>query len=182
MRWLTRVRLTLHLCRSLRETIHVFKFYSISCFIHPPTAARLLSVRVSPPCGAGLQAAIARAKAYIEAGADALFPEALTTLEEYKAFHAALPDVPILANITEFGKTPLFTAKQLGDVGVSMVLYPLSAFRAMSASALNVYETILKEGTQAPCIPQMQTRESLYKFLDYHRFENELDRLFGKGS
>lgn len=129
----------------------------------------------------GLEAAITRAKAYISAGADALFPEALTTLEQYKAFRAALPDVPILANITEFGKTPLFTAAELGEAGVSMVLYPLSAFRAMNAAALKVYETIHKEGTQAPCVPSMQTRAELYKFLDYHRFEDELDRLFGKG-
>ena len=130
----------------------------------------------------GLEAAIARSKAYIAAGADALFPEALTTLEEYRAFRAALPDVPILANITEFGKTPLFTTKELADAGASMVLYPLSAFRAMSAAALNVYQTISKEGTQAPCVPAMQSRADLYKFLGYHRFEDELDQLFGKNS
>lgn len=140
----------------------------------------VIMARTDSLANEGLEAAIARSKAYIAAGADALFPEALTTLEEYKAFRAAIPDVPILANITEFGKTPLFTAKQLGDAGVSMVLYPLSAFRAQSAAALNVYETILKEGTQAPCVPAMQSREDLYKFLDYHRFEDELDRLFGK--
>lgn len=125
----------------------------------------------------GLNAAIDRAAACIEAGADAIFAEAVHDLADYKAFSDAL-NVPILANITEFGQTPIYSKNQLEEVGVGMVLYPLSAFRAMNKAALNVYNTILSEGSQASAIDSMQTRAELYDFLDYHSFENTLDTLF----
>lgn len=125
----------------------------------------------------GLQAAVDRAGAYIEAGADMLFPEAITELEMYRAFTQAV-EVPVLANITEFGATPLFDRESLGSAGVGMVLYPLSAFRAMNAAALNVYRTVRAEGSQASVIDQMQTRAELYDFLDYHAYEDKLDELF----
>lgn len=125
----------------------------------------------------GLEAAIERAKACVEAGADGIFAEAVTELEHYKAFSAAL-DVPILANITEFGATPLYNRKELADAGAAMVLYPLSAFRAMNKAALNVYETLLEKGDQKDVVDQMQTRIELYDFLNYHDFEQKLDELF----
>lgn len=125
----------------------------------------------------GLDAAIERAKACIEAGADGIFAEAVTELEHYKAFSAAL-DVPILANITEFGATPLYNRKELGDAGADMVLYPLSAFRAMNKAALMVYENILEKGDQKDVVDLMQTRMELYDFLNYHDFEQKLDQLF----
>ena len=125
----------------------------------------------------GLEAAIERAKACVEAGADGIFAEAVTELEHYRAFAAAL-DVPILANITEFGATPLYNRKELADAGASMVLYPLSAFRAMNKAALNVYETLLEKGDQKDVVDQMQTRDELYDFLNYHDFEQKLDALF----
>ncbi|WP_100913467.1 methylisocitrate lyase [Pseudoalteromonas spongiae] len=125
----------------------------------------------------GLNAAIDRAAACIEAGADAIFAEAVHDLADYKAFSDAL-NVPILANITEFGQTPIYSKTQLEEVGVGMVLYPLSAFRAMNKAALNVYNTILSEGSQANAIDSMQTRAELYDLLDYHSFENTLDKLF----
>ena len=125
----------------------------------------------------GLDSAIERAIKYQEAGADALFPEALTKLDEYIAMSKEL-DIPILANITEFGQTPLFNCAQLKEAGVSMVLYPLSAFRAMSKAAEGVYDEILKEGSQEKVLDKMQTREELYEVLDYHSFENKLDELF----
>jgi methylisocitrate lyase len=125
----------------------------------------------------GLEAAIERAKACVEAGADGIFAEAVTELEHYKAFAAAL-DVPILANITEFGATPLYNRKELADAGAAMVLYPLSAFRAMNKAALNVYETLLEKGDQKDVVDQMQTRDELYDFLNYHDFEQKLDALF----
>lgn len=124
----------------------------------------------------GLASAIERANEYVAAGADMLFPESLTTLEEYREFCEAV-DVPVLANITEFGKTPLFSQSELYGVGVSMVLYPLSAFRAMNAAALNVYQSILRDGTQESCVAQMQTRDELYKFLDYEKYEKQIDDL-----
>lgn len=126
----------------------------------------------------GLEAAIERACACVEAGADMIFPEAITKLEDYQAFADAVK-VPILANITEFGQTPLFTIKELEDSGVSLALYPLSAFRAMSAAALHVYETIKQEGTQKNVINVMQTRAELYDFLDYLSYEEKLDQLYG---
>lgn len=127
----------------------------------------------------GLEAAIARAQACVEAGADAIFAEAVHTLEDYKAFTDAL-NVPVLANITEFGATPLFSKDELADVGIELVLYPLSAFRAMNKAALNVYESILTQGHQKDVVDSMQTRAELYDFLNYHAFEDKLDQLFKK--
>ena len=125
----------------------------------------------------GLQSAIDRACACVEAGADMIFPEAITELSMYKQFAAAV-NVPILANITEFGSTPLLTVDELRTADVGMVLYPLSAFRAMNQAALTVYETMRKEGTQANVIGLMQTRADLYEHLGYHAFEQKLDALF----
>ncbi len=125
----------------------------------------------------GQQAAIDRAAAYVEAGADAIFAEALTTLDEYKQFTDVIK-VPVLANLTEFGKTPLFTTAQLRGAGVRMALYPLSAFRAMSAAAVQVFETLRREGTQAAVVDSMQTRMQLYDVLGYQAYEDKLDELF----
>jgi methylisocitrate lyase len=125
----------------------------------------------------GLQSAMDRACACVEAGADMIFPEAMTELSMYKQFVDAVK-VPVLANITEFGSTPLFTVKELATADVSMVLYPLSAFRAMNKAALTVYETMRKEGTQANVVGLMQTRMELYEHLGYHAFEQKLDALF----
>jgi methylisocitrate lyase len=125
----------------------------------------------------GLQSAIDRACVCVEAGADMVFPEAITELGMYKQFAAAVK-VPILANITEFGATPLFTVDDLRKADVSMVLYPLSAFRAMNQAALKVYETVRNEGTQQNVLNLMQTRAELYEHLDYHAFEQKLDALF----
>ncbi|RZQ57019.1 methylisocitrate lyase [Pseudidiomarina tainanensis] len=127
----------------------------------------------------GLEAAIERAQACVEAGADAIFAEAVHTLEHYQAFTKAL-DVPVLANITEFGATPLFSKDELAEVGIELVLYPLSAFRAMNKAALNVYESILANGHQKDVVDSMQTRAELYDFLNYHAFEDKLDQLFKK--
>jgi methylisocitrate lyase len=132
----------------------------------------------------GQQQAIERACAYVEAGADMIFAEALKTLDEYRQFTAAV-EVPVLANITEFGQTPLFTTAELADAGVRLALYPLSAFRAMSAAALAVYETLRREGTQQAVVDTMQTRTELYEVLGYHDYERKLDALFntdGAGS
>ncbi|OMH25243.1 methylisocitrate lyase [Motiliproteus sp. MSK22-1] len=128
----------------------------------------------------GLDAAVERAQACIEAGADGIFAEAVHTLEDYKAFSAAI-DAPLLANITEFGATPLFNKQELGEVGCSMVLYPLSAFRAMNKAALAVYQNILDKGDQKDVVDLMQTRMELYDFLNYHDFEQKLDKLFSEG-
>ena len=125
----------------------------------------------------GLQSAIDRACACAEAGADMIFPEAITELSMYKQFAAAVK-VPVLANITEFGSTPLFTVDELRDADVSMVLYPLSAFRAMNQAALTVYQAVKKDGTQKNVIDIMQTRMDLYDHLGYHAFEQKLDALF----
>ncbi|MBE0403757.1 MULTISPECIES: methylisocitrate lyase [Halomonas] len=127
----------------------------------------------------GLDAAIERANACVEAGADAIFAEAVYTLSDYQAFCERV-DAPILANITEFGATPLFTQAELGEVGCRMVLYPLSAFRAMNAAALNVYQSILDNGHQKEVVNTMQTRDELYDFLNYHDFEQKLDALFAE--
>jgi methylisocitrate lyase len=127
----------------------------------------------------GLQAAIDRACACVEAGADMIFPEAITELAMYRKFADAVK-VPILANITEFGKTPLFTVEELRSANVALALYPLSAFRAMNAAALRVYEAIRKEGTQKDVVELMQTRDDLYDFLDYHAYEQKLDALFAR--
>ncbi len=129
----------------------------------------------------GQQAALDRAARYVEAGADMIFAEALTTLDEYKDFTAAI-NVPVLANLTEFGKTPLFTTDELAEAGIAMALYPLSAFRAMSKAALNVYTAIRQEGTQGRVVDTMQTRTELYDVLGYQDYEDRLDALFsGKG-
>jgi len=127
----------------------------------------------------GLQAAIDRACACVEAGADMIFPEAITELGMYQRFADAV-QVPVLANVTEFGKTPLFTVDELRSAGVGLVLYPLSAFRAMNQAALRVYQTVRREGTQKSALESMQTRDELYDFLDYHAYEDKLDRLFAK--
>ncbi|WP_299592965.1 methylisocitrate lyase [uncultured Microbulbifer sp.] len=125
----------------------------------------------------GLEAAIERAQACIEAGADGIFAEAVTELEHYRAFKDAL-NVPILANITEFGKTKLYNKAELGESGADMVLYPLSAFRAMNKAAENVYSSILEQGDQQAVVDTMQTRAELYDYLNYHEFEDKLDALF----
>ena len=127
----------------------------------------------------GLQSAIDRACACVEAGADMIFPEAIDSLETYQKFTEAL-DVPILANITEFGATPLFTTEELKSVGIAIALYPLSAFRAMNKAALEVYQTIKRNGSQRELIDLMQTREELYDFLNYHDYEQKLDQLLNK--
>ncbi len=125
----------------------------------------------------GLEAAIERACACVEAGADMIFPEAMTELDMYKQFADAV-NVPVLANITEFGSTPLFTIQELASANVALALYPLSAFRAMNAAALKVYESLRIEGTQQNVLGDMQTREELYQFLGYHDYEQKLDQLF----
>ena len=125
----------------------------------------------------GQQAALDRSSAYVEAGADMIFAEALTTLDEYQQFTSAI-DVPVLANLTEFGKTPMFTTEELANVGVSLALYPLSAYRAMAKAAASVYETLRRDGTQKAAIGSMQTRDELYDVLGYHEYEDKLDQLF----
>ena len=127
----------------------------------------------------GMQAAIDRSSSYLEAGADGIFLEAVTNIEDYKIFSSQLNTL-LLANITEFGKTPLFTNKELAAAGVDISLYPLSAFRAMSMAAEKVYESLLKEGTQKDVLDIMQTREELYERLNYHEFEQKLDELFSE--
>jgi methylisocitrate lyase len=131
--------------------------------------------------GERLDAAIARAVQYVEAGADMIFPEAVTELSQYRRFVDAVK-VPVLANITEFGNTPLFTLDELRAAGVAIALYPLSAFRAMNQAALNVYQAVRKQGTQKEVLGSMQTRDQLYDFLDYHSYEKKLDELFARGS
>jgi len=141
----------------------------------------VVMARTDAVAGEGLQAAVDRAAAYVEAGADMIFAEAVTELTMYRSFKDAVT-VPILANITEFGQTPLYTAQELGAAGVDIVLYCCSAYRAMNAAALKVYETIRAEGTQRSVVPLMQTRAELYRYLNYHAFEEKLDRLFQKDS
>ena len=125
----------------------------------------------------GLERALERAEAYAAAGADMIFPEAITELGMYRTF-VERSKVPVLANITEFGKTPLFTLDELRSAGVALALYPLSAFRAMNKAALNVYQTLRREGTQKSVVASMQTRDELYECLDYHAYEEKLDELF----
>jgi methylisocitrate lyase len=129
----------------------------------------------------GQKAALERAAAYVEAGADMIFAEALRTIEEFRQFASSVR-VPVLANITEFGQTPLFTAAELGSAGVRLVLYPLSAFRAMSKAALSVYQQVRTQGTQKGVLDLMQTRTELYDVLGYQAYEAKLDELFGKAS
>ncbi len=142
-------------------------------------ASFVIMARTDAHAVEGQGAALERAQRYVEAGADMIFAEALTSLEEYREFTSRLA-VPVLANLTEFGKTPFFSTTELAGAGVRMVLYPLSAFRAMSRAALAVYEAIRREGTQRPVVPLMQTREELYRVLGYHAYEEQLDRLFGR--
>ena len=137
----------------------------------------MIMARTDAIANEGLDSAIGRAVSYVEAGADAIFAEAVTEIEDYKKFSENL-NVPILANITEFGKTPLFSKEELKEAGVDMILYPLSAFRAMSKAAEGVYSEILEKGTQQDLIDRMQTRDELYEVLDYHTFEKKLDDLF----
>ena len=137
----------------------------------------MIMARTDAIANEGLDSALGRAVSYVEAGADAIFAEAVTEIEDYKKFSENL-NVPILANITEFGKTPLFSKEELKESGVDMILYPLSAFRAMSKAAEGVYSEILEKGTQQDLIDRMQTRDELYEVLDYHTFEKKLDDLF----
>ncbi|MGH8748494.1 MAG: isocitrate lyase/phosphoenolpyruvate mutase family protein, partial [Burkholderiales bacterium] len=125
----------------------------------------------------GLERTLERASAYAAAGADMIFPEAITSIEMYRKFVDAA-NVPVLANITEFGQTPLFTLDELRSAGVALALYPLSAFRAMNKAALDVYQTLRREGTQKNLVATMQTRDELYEYLDYHAYEDKLDELF----
>ena len=139
----------------------------------------VIMARTDAHASEGQQSAIDRAKAYVEAGADMIFAEAIHTLKEYKEFTDVIK-VPVLANITEFGATPMFTTEELGSVGISMVLYPLSAFRAMNKAALTVYQDLREKGTQECTLEIMQTRMELYDMLGYHDYENKMDALFAK--
>ena len=139
----------------------------------------VIMARTDALAGEGVDSALERAQAYVEAGADALFPEAIVDLDTYRIFTANVK-VPVLANITEFGLTPLFTTTELASVDVAMVLYPLSAFRAMNKAAENTYATIRKNGGQQAAIDSMQTREELYESINYYDYEKSLDKLFGK--
>ncbi|MGP8253182.1 MAG: methylisocitrate lyase [Terracidiphilus sp.] len=143
-------------------------------------AAFVIMARTDALANEGLDAAIARAQAYVAAGADMIFAEAVTELAMYTRFREAV-GVPILANITEFGQTPLWTRDELAAAGVDIVLYCCAAYRAMNAAALKVYEAIRTEGTQKSVLPLMQSRADLYKYLDYHAYERKLDELFAKG-
>ncbi len=142
-------------------------------------ASFVIMARTDSYAAEGLAQAVERANDYVEAGADMIFAEALTTLDEFRAFTSRL-SVPVLANITEFGKTPLFGRDELGAAGVRMVLYPLSAFRAMSQAASSVYETLRATGTQRDSVDRMQTREELYEVIGYHEAERALDTLFAE--
>jgi methylisocitrate lyase len=139
----------------------------------------VIMARTDALASEGLERALERARAYVEAGADMLFPEAITELSMCRRFVDAA-GVPVLANITEFGKTPLFGIEELRAAGVSIALYPLSAFRAMNKAALRVYETVRREGTQKSVVDAMQSREELYDFLGYHDYEKKLDALFSR--
>ncbi len=136
----------------------------------------VIMARTDSVASEGIPAAIERSRAYLEAGAEMIFAEALLTLADFQHFTSHML-APVLANITEFGKTPLLTREELASANIAMILYPLSAFRAMSKAALSVYETIATKGTQKPALPLMQTREELYKILDYLRYEEQIDRL-----
>ena len=140
----------------------------------------VLMARTDALAGEGLERAIERAQAYVYAGADMIFAEAVTELAQYTEFHRAV-GVPILANITEFGQTPLWTREELAGAGVDIILYCCSAYRAMNAAALKVYEAIRAEGTQRGVLSLMQSRADLYKYLNYHAYEQKLDELFAKG-
>ena len=139
----------------------------------------VIMARIDALAVEGIESAIDRALACVDAGADMVFPEAVTELAVYRRFGDAVR-VPILANITEFGVTPLFSVGELAGAGVGIALYPLSAFRAMNAAALSVYETVRRDGSQKRAVPAMQTRAELYDVLDYHAYEGKLDELFSK--
>jgi len=139
----------------------------------------VIMARTDAHASEGQAEALKRAHAYVAAGADMIFAEAIHTLKEYEDFTSEIK-VPVLANITEFGATPMFTVDELASVGISMVLYPLSGFRAMNKAALTVFEAILKTGTQSSTLDIMQTRMELYDMLDYHSYEDKLDALFSK--
>jgi len=140
----------------------------------------VIMARTDALAGEGLERAVERAQAYVAAGADMIFAEAVTEASMYTAFRKAV-GVPILANITEFGKTPLFTREELAAAGVDIILYCCAAYRAMNAAALKVYEAIRTEGTQKNVLPLMQTRDELYRYLGYHAYEEKLDELFARG-
>ena len=140
----------------------------------------VIMARTDALANEGLDAAIQRAQKYVAAGADMIFPEAITDLPMYRKFADAVK-VPILANITEFGKSPLFSVEELRSAGVAMILYPLTAFRAMNKAALKVYENLRKTGSQKASLGDMQTREELYDIIDYHAYEKKLDELFSRG-
>lgn len=139
----------------------------------------VIMARTDAAASEGVDAAMDRAQAYVEAGADMIFPEAMKTLEDYRRFKQAVK-VPILANLTEFGSTPFFTTDELRDAGVDIALYCCGAYRAMNKAALGFYETVRKEGTQKNIIDRLQTRDELYDFLGYHDYERKLDELFAK--
>lgn len=139
----------------------------------------VIMARTDALAGEGLDAAIGRAAAYVDAGADMVFAEAMTDIDHYRRFKDAVK-VPLLANITEFGKTPLYSGQELAEAGVDIALYPLSAFRAMNKAALNVFEAIRRDGHQKDVLETMQTREELYDMLGYHDYEQKLDTLFGE--
>ncbi|WP_175687512.1 methylisocitrate lyase [Burkholderia anthina] len=140
----------------------------------------VIMARTDAAAAEGIDAAIERAIAYVEAGADMIFPEAMKTLDDYRRFKAAVK-VPILANLTEFGSTPLFTLDELRESNVDIALYCCGAYRAMNKAALNFYETLRRDGTQKAAVPTMQTRAELYDFLGYHAYEQKLDELFAQG-
>src|SRR3954465_14678905 len=140
----------------------------------------VIMARTDSLANEGVEAAVERARAYVEAGADMIFPEAITELATYKKFAAAVK-VPTLANITEFGKTPLFTLEELRSADVAIALYPLTVFRAMNKAAMKVYETVRHQGTQKPVVGDMQTRDELYDIIRYHDYEKKLDELFTRG-
>lgn len=140
-------------------------------------ASFVIMARTDAAAVEGLDAAIERSRAYVEAGADMIFPEAMKTLDDYRKFKAAVK-VPILANLTEFGSTPFFTTDELKDAGVDIALYCCGAYRAMNKAALHFYETVRREGTQKNIVDTLQTRAELYDFLGYHAYEDTLDRLF----
>ena len=137
----------------------------------------VIMARTDAAAAEGIDSAIERAVAYVEAGADMIFPEAMKTLDDYRRFKAAVK-VPILANLTEFGSTPFFTTTELREANVDIALYCCGAYRAMNAAALNFYETVLRDGTQKAAVPTMQTRNDLYTYLGYHAYEDKLDALF----
>ncbi|ABB10258.1 MULTISPECIES: methylisocitrate lyase [Burkholderia] len=140
----------------------------------------VIMARTDAAAAEGIDSAIERAVAYVEAGADMIFPEAMKSLDDYRRFKAAVK-VPILANLTEFGSTPLFTLDELREANVDIALYCCGAYRAMNKAALNFYETLRRDGTQKAAVPTMQTRAELYDFLGYHEYERKLDELFAQG-